>query len=71
MAEVTHGRGYVYSIPTIVKTLKGVSARLLFKEFPCLKKNYGAVIFGILLTLSQRLASIQKHKFGNTFVINK
>ena len=34
MAKVTHGRGYVYSIPTIVKTLKGVSARLLFKQFP-------------------------------------
>ena len=27
------------SIPTMIKTLKGVSARLLFKEFPSLKKK--------------------------------
>jgi putative transposase len=28
-----------HSIPTMIKTLKGVSARLLFKEFPNLKKK--------------------------------
>ena len=28
-----------HSIPTMIKTLKGVSARLLFKEFPSLKKT--------------------------------
>jgi putative transposase len=28
-----------HSIPTMIKALKGVSARLLFKEFPNLKKK--------------------------------
>lgn len=32
-----------HSIPTIIKTRKGVSARLLFKEFPSLKKKLGGV----------------------------
>lgn len=30
-----------HSIPNIIKALKGVSARLLFKEFPQLKKKLG------------------------------
>lgn len=30
-----------HSIPNIMKALKGVSARLLFKEFPHLKKKLG------------------------------
>ncbi|WP_339317487.1 hypothetical protein [Paenibacillus sp. FSL R10-2734] len=31
--------------------MKGVSARLLFKEFPQLKKKLGGGHYGILLTL--------------------
>jgi putative transposase len=43
-----------HSIPTIIKALKGVSARLLFKEFPNLKnKLCGVDICGIPFTLSQ------------------
>ncbi|WP_339315669.1 IS200/IS605 family transposase [Paenibacillus sp. FSL R10-2734] len=30
-----------HSIPSMIKALKGVSARLLFKEFPDLKKKLG------------------------------
>lgn len=30
-----------HSIPSIIKAVKGVSARLLFKEFPQLKKKLG------------------------------
>jgi putative transposase len=30
-----------HSIPSMIKALKAVSARLLFKEFPKIKKNVG------------------------------
>ena len=39
MGKVTYGRGYVYTIPNMVKALKGVSARLLFKAHPEIKRQ--------------------------------
>ena len=55
----------------MMKALKGVSARLLFKEFPILKKKLWGGHLEILPILSQRLVDIQSHKFGNTFKIRK
>lgn len=44
-------------IPTIVKRLKGASARLLFKLYPELKKNYMMSICRVLLILLLLLAT--------------
>jgi putative transposase len=38
-------------IPSIIKALKGNSARFAFKEFPGIKKSSGEAIFGTLPTL--------------------
>lgn len=47
-----------HSIPNMIKTLKGVSARLLFKEFPQLKKKGGEKLWSpsyFVATASDRL----------------
>ncbi|MBN6187866.1 IS200/IS605 family transposase [Aneurinibacillus sp. BA2021] len=47
-----------HSIPNIIKALKGVSARLLFKEFPQLKKKLGG---GNLWNPSYFVATVSEH----------
>ncbi|TMV45783.1 IS200/IS605 family transposase [Paenibacillus mesophilus] len=47
-----------HSIPNMIKTLKGVSARLLFKEFPVLKKKGGQKLWNpsyFVATVSEQL----------------
>lgn len=47
-----------HSIPNIIKALKGVSARLLFKEFPQLKKKLWG---GNLWNPSYFVATVSEH----------
>ncbi|WP_248930967.1 IS200/IS605 family transposase [Paenibacillus hamazuiensis] len=47
-----------HSIPSIIKALKGVSARLLFKEFPKLKKELGG---GNMWNPSYFVATVSEH----------
>ena len=47
-----------HSIPNIIKALKGVSARLLFKEFPQLKKKLWG---GSLWNPSYFVATVSEH----------
>lgn len=47
-----------HSIPTMMKSLKGVSARLLFKEFPILKKRFWG---GHLWNPSYFVATVSEH----------
>ncbi|MGG3886351.1 IS200/IS605 family transposase [Brevibacillus panacihumi] len=47
-----------HSIPNIIKALKGVSARLLFKEFPQLKKKLWG---GDLWNPSYFVATVSEH----------
>jgi putative transposase len=47
-----------HSIPSIMKALKGVSARLLFKEFPQLKKKLWG---GNLWNPSYFVATVSEH----------
>ncbi|MBA2877836.1 putative transposase [Anoxybacillus kamchatkensis] len=47
-----------HSIPNIIKALKGVSARLLFKEFPQLKEKLGG---GNLWNPSYFVATVSEH----------
>jgi putative transposase len=47
-----------HSIPNIIKALKGVSARLLFKEFPQLKKKLWG---GKLWNPSYFVATVSEH----------
>ena len=47
-----------HSIPNIIKALKGVSARLLFKEFPQLKKKLWG---GNLWNPSYFVATVNEH----------
>ena len=47
-----------HSIPTIMKALKGVSARLLFKEFPILKRKLWG---GHLWNPSYFVATVSEH----------
>ena len=58
-------------IPYIIKALKGVSARLLFKEFPILKKKLWG---GNLWNPSYFVATVSEHtkrEYGKTFKIRK
>ncbi|ANB59717.1 transposase, putative [Anoxybacillus amylolyticus] len=47
-----------HSIPNIIKALKGVSARLLFKEFPQLKKKLWG---GNIWNPSYFVATVREH----------
>ncbi|AXM90348.1 IS200/IS605 family transposase [Anoxybacillus ayderensis] len=47
-----------HSIPNMIKALKGVSARLLFKEFPQLKEKLGG---GNLWNPSYFVATVSEH----------
>lgn len=47
-----------HSIPSLIKALKGVSARLLFKEFPQLKKKLWG---GHLWNPSYFVATVSEH----------
>ena len=47
-----------HSIPTIIKTVKGISARLLFKEFLSLKKK---LCGGHLWNPSYFVATVSEH----------
>lgn len=58
-------------IPTIVKILKGSSARKMFVKYPELKKDCVVEIFGTQAILSQLYLKILKNRLENIFKLKK